>query len=465
MNANEERAVKRVDRGLGGIDARRIARNAGWLYVRLAVVTVSGLIAVRVVMNALGISGFGVFSAVSGAVSLVFFLQWTMELSVRRFLCVETGKGTAPSLAETLTGGLLLALAAALLFTLGVETAGRWFVQEKMSLGGESVGTVLTLLQLLVCAQVLDTIRLPFEALIVASERMVFFAKVSVLEALLALGAAGAVAFVGGRGLEAYAGLLLVKSAVVFLVSAIYCRRTFGRLVAFRRGVWRRFAEQAAFFGKSLLGDTANMLKYHGVNMLVNVYAGPAFNASWNMSMQVGTSLYGLVGNFQQAFFPQIVRFWTREDKRPFVVLLAETLRWSAIIMGTCVVPLLVLTGPVLLLWIGGTLPPQASAFTRCVAVHYFFDALIGPLHTAIVATGNVLRYNIFISLIMASSFFLAWACLAGGLPAWTSIASVAAVNVIAFLYRLHYVRRHLGVATLPLLRRAFFPVTAFPAE
>ena len=126
---------------------------------------------------------------------------------------------------------------------------------------------------------------------------------------------------------------------------------------------------------------------------------------------------------------------------------------------------LLVLTGPVLLLWLGGTLPPQALAFTRCVAVHYFFDALIGPLHTAIVATGRILGYNVCISVIMASSFFLAWACLAGGLPAWTSIASVAAVNVIAFLYRLHYVRRHLGVAVLPLLRKAFFPATVFHVE
>lgn len=458
-------AMKRSGCDSDGIEARRIARNAGWLYVRLAVVTVSGLIAVRVVMNALGVSGYGVYTAVSGAVSLIFFLQWTMELAVRRFLCVEIGKGDSSSLAETLTGGLLLALAAVLLFAGIAETAGRWFVREKMSLGGESVGTALLMLQLLVCSQVLETVRLPFEALIVASERMVFFAKVSVLEALLALGAAGAVAFAGGRGLEAYAVFLLVKSAVILLVSASYCRRTFGRLVAFRRDVWRRFANQTAFFGKSLLGDVANMLKYHGVNLLVNVHAGPVFNASWNMSMQVGVSLYGLVGNFQQAFFPQIVRLWGREDKRPFVVLLAGTLRWSAIIMGICVVPLLALTGPVLLLWIGGTLPPQALAFTRCVAVHYFFDALIGPLHTAIVATGRILGYNVCISVIMASSFFLAWACLAGGLPAWTSVASVAAVNVVAFLYRLHYVRRHLGVAALPLLRKAFLPVTAFPQE
>lgn len=441
-----------------GIDARRIARNAAWLYVRLAVVTVAGLVTVRVVMKALGVSGFGVYSAVSGAVSLIFFLQWTMELAVRRFLCVEIEGEDRASLAVTFTGGLLLALLLGVLFVAVAETVGRWFVLNKMSFDVVSVETVLTVMQLLVFVCFVDVIRLPFEALVVSSEKMVFFAKISVVEALLSLGAAGAVAFVGRRGLETYATFLALKSMIVFLLSALFCRRTFGRIVVWRKGVFRRFLDQGGFFSKNTLSDIANMFKNQGVNMLVNVYAGVAFNASWNMSMRIGSSLYGLVANFQQAFFPQIVKLWGHADKRPFVVLMAGTMRWSTIIMGACVLPLLLLTRPVLSFWLGGDLPPEAPAFTRCVAVYIFFDALIGPLHTAIVATGKVFVYNLCISVVMASSFFLAWGCLVVGLPTWTSVGAVAFVNALAFLYRLYYVRRHLGVRILPFLRKAFVP-------
>lgn len=110
MNGRGIICAEMGDGNKDGIDARRIARNAAWLYVRLAVVTVAGLVTVRVVMKALGVSGFGVYSAVSGAVSLIFFLQWTMELAVRRFLCVEIEGEDRASLAVTFTGGLLLAL-------------------------------------------------------------------------------------------------------------------------------------------------------------------------------------------------------------------------------------------------------------------------------------------------------------------------------------------------------------------
>lgn len=440
------------------IDARRIAQNTGWLYVRLCVVTLAGLVSVRMVMNALGVSGFGVYSAVSGAVALIFFLQWTMELTIRRFLCVDIGRGDASGLSETFSAGMLLAAVLCAAFALVGLTAGRWFVVSRMSVDAEYGAAALFVLNAMIVLQTLETLRMPFEALIVASERMSFFAKVSIVEALLSLGAAGAVTLVGRRGLEVYSALLALKSVAVLMICARFCRRSHPGVVALRRVSWARFGEESAFFLKSVLSDVANMFKNQGVNMLINVYAGVPFNASWSMSMRIGSSLYGLVANFQQAFFPQIVRFWGCDDKRPFAVLLAGTLRWSTIIMGVCVLPIVVFTPCVLTLWIGGELPPQAVAFTRCVAVFFFFDALIGPLHTAIVATGKVFAYNVCVSLVMASSFPLAWACLAGGLPAWTSVASVAAVNVLAFLYRLHYVRAHLGVAVLPLLRKAFVP-------
>ena len=447
-----------VDDGRDWVDARRIARNAAWLYIRLAVVTIAGLLAVRVVMKELGIPAFGVYSAVSGVVTLVFFLQWTMELAVRRSLCVERGGKDGSLLAEAFTGGILFALLLDVAFVVVSETVGKWFVVHKMSLGPESSETAVRVMRLCVLTCAVGVVRLPFEALIVSSERMAFFAKVSTVEALLSLGAAGAVALVGSRRLETYAAFLLFESVAVFLLSAIYCRRALGAQVAWRTGVFRRLREQAGFFLKSMLSDVSNMFKNQGVNMLINVYAGAAFNASWHMSMRIGTSLYGLAANFQQAFFPQIVKLWGRAVKRLFLALMAWTMRWSALVMGACALPLLLLTKPVLSLWLGGMLPPEAVAFTRCVAVYIFFDALIGPLHTAIVATGKVLKYNVCMSLVMAASFFVAWACLAGGLPAWTSVASVAAVNAIAFLYRLHYVRNDLGVALLPFLKRAFFP-------
>ena len=412
----------------------------------------------RIVMNALGVAGFGLFSAVSGAVSLIFFLQWTMELTVRRFLCVEIGADDAVGLSRSFSAGVMLAVAVCVAFVLVGETGGRWFVLTQMAYDKSLTDAAVYVLQMSIAFSAVETLRLPFEALIVASERMSFFAKVSVVEALLSLAAAVLASVFCGRGLEVYVTLLALKSVVVMVISWHYCRRRFPSVTAGFALEWRRFADQGLFFLKTMLSDVANMFKNQGVNMLVNVYAGVAYNASWSLSMRIGSSLYGLVANFQQAYFPQIVRLWPHEDKRPFVVLMAGALRWSLIIMGVCTLPLFVLAGPLLVWWIGGQLPPEAVHFTRCVAVYLFFDALIGPLHTAIVATGRVFAYNVCVSSVMVSGFFLAWLCLSFGLPPWTSVGSVAFANVLAFIYRLCYVHRNLGVSVVQILRRAFVP-------
>lgn len=80
--------------------------------------------------------------------------------------------------------------------------------------------------------------------------------------------------------------------------------------------------------------------------------------------------------------------------------------------------------------------------FLRMVALQFFFEALAIPFDTAILAAGRIARYEILLTTLLGSSFFLAWIFQAAGLPAWTATGAVALVNGFAFLFRLAYVRR-----------------------
>ena len=442
----------------GAVDVRRIARNTGWLSLRLVLSTAANLMAVRLVVRALGISGFGVFSAVVGVLEVAFFLRWTLEVSVRRFLCHAFAHDDRGAWRRTFSSGCILAFFLSLVFAGLAETAGSWFLDSKIDISPDVRASTSTFFHVGVVWMVLEALRMPWSALVVSVERMDFLTKVEVLESALSLLAAGAVGLVGPSGLVFYGVLLLLKSAVVLAVFLVYCKRCFPDRVGFCPIGVRDVAEQASFFAKGLLTDVANLLKYHGVNLLLSVYAGTAYNASWNAAMKIGNGLYGLVGGFQEAVFPQIVRSWAQEDRHPFVALLAYAVRWSAILVGVCVLPLLFFTRTVLELWLGQELPPEAVAFARCVGVHFLFDALSAPLRTAVFATGRILRYQMAVSVAMGFGFVLAWCFLSSGFPAWTSVGAVALSNVLAFAYRLWYVQRHLGVSGSALLRRAFLP-------
>lgn len=439
-----------------GFDAKRIARNTGYLYFRLAVVTVADLIAVKAVLNALGVTGYGVFSAVTGVVTSLLFLNGTLRGTAQRFLSFEAGKVKKGDVAGAFAAVSGLTVVLCVLIVLIGETAGIWFLKTWVKFPVDARPSALAIFHLGIVGMVLRTLQVPFDSLIVATERMDFFAKISVIEALTTLGASYAVMLAPSAKTEYYAVFLLIDAALILAIFAWYCRRRFPSVRFSLRFRLVHILEQGGFFSWSILGAIANVLKYQGVSMLVSVYAGTLFTATWSMAMKIGFNLYGIVGNFQQAFFPQVVKLWAHANKRPFYILTAGTLRWSFLLMGICVAPLLFATRPVLDFWIGGELPPQAVAFTRCVAVHFLFDALTGPLSTAIVATGRIAHYQIGLSLVMGSGFVVAWIALSLGLPPWTSVGSVAATNALALVYRFAYMRRHMGLHVIPFLRCAF---------
>ena len=430
-----------------GYDARRIAWNTAWLYVRLAVVTVADVLAVRVVMTALGVEDFGVFSAVAAVVTSLLFLNGTLQSTIQRFLSRAFGSGGRSDdvSAEFAVDLGLTAILCAGIACLG-ETAGLHYVVRCLDLADDRLPAAVSVLHIGVMVMVLRTLVVPFQALIISSEQMNAFAAISVIEAVLSLGSAFGMRFVPDCRIEAYAGLLLVAALVVLALYVVTCLRRHPSLRLVPTFRPSRLGESGAFFSWTVLSSLANALKYQGVAMLVGAYAGIAYSATWNISMKIGTSLYAIIGNFQQAYFPQIMKLWMAKDKRPFVLLLTLAQRWSALLMGVFCLPLAIAPGPILAFWIGGELPPQSVAFTRCVAIHFFIDALTGPLNTAALARGRLSDYMPFNALTMGSGFVLAWACLASGLPPWTSVASVLVSNVLSLAYRLWYVRVRMGI-------------------
>ena len=423
-------------------DRVRIVKNAGWLFVRLGVATLADLLVVRLIVGGFGVARFGAYAAILSVVSFVFFLRWAVELAIRRFLSVACGRGGSADVARIFSAGCVFSALVCAVLLLGAETVGLYFADTRLVLDADGRSLLAPVFQLGVAALAVETLRMPFEALIIASERMAFFAKASVASALMGLLSAGAALLVKGGRVEVFMACCLGQAMVLLGLYWGFCRRhlpDFARFVMFRR---EDLAGIVRFFLKSLPSDLANVLKNDGVGLVLNALAGVRYNATYRMSSRVGTSVYGIVGSFQQAYFPALVKAWSVGDRDTLRSLLAFTLRVSAAMSAVFVLPLLLATGPILSFWIGSGLPPEAVAFVRCVAVHYFFSALTAPLHTLVLATGRIGVYQLIVAGFMVAGFALAWGALVCGLPAWSSVAAVALTNAFSFVYRVFCVRR-----------------------
>ena len=426
-------------------DAREIGKNTAFLYFRAAVTAMAGLFATRVVLRELGDTGYGMYCAVAGVAAVVFFVEGALFQTARRFLscALSDGEDKDASGAFAATMGLALSVCAALAI-IG-ETAGRWFVFTRLSLPRESADSVSLLVHLFIAANVMRLLTTPFEARVFASERMGYFWKVSLVEALALVAAALAVTVVPSRKPESYAAFCLLVSVLRLLIGALYCKRMYADVRFCPYVGFGRLRTQFDFFFWSVFYDVANILKYSAAGLLVNIYAGVEYSASWSVSRRVGVLMCEIALNFHNACFPGAVKRWASDRMDQFRCFTGWSFRLSAAIALVAAIPLLVFTERILRFWLGGELPPEAVMFTRCMVVHYLFEALAGPLTTAIVATGRIARYQFWMVTFAAAGFLLAWAVLACGLPAWVGVAAATLMNAMAFLYRVHFAVRNLG--------------------
>ena len=395
----------------------------------------AGFIAVRLAMDTLGVNGFGTYAAVASVAGFLGFFSGALGESCRKYFSEAMGGGR--DLRRTFAFAFAVATAGALAVAVAGEVVGLILVKTAFNLSGDSA---VTAYHLVVAAAALSVLRVPFEAAVVASERMRAFLFAGLLEAVVVL-AAACLPQVLARDLRlpAYAGVLAVGEGAL-LVFFVGCGRRvlgsvpFPRLTDAVDGLMR-------FFGWCSVRSLSTDVKYRGTEMLINVFSGAAFNSTWRAAMRLGSLLYMVVGSFQLAFTPRLMKLRAAGDGRGFFRLLLAAEAVSFGLLTAVAVPVAVWAPEVVRLWLGASAPPQIVAFIRVFAVHFVFDALNGPLHAAITTAADSSRYQLVVSLVMGSGFLFALGALAAGLPAWSAPAGVALANVLSFGYRLAVLR------------------------
>ena len=446
------------------VDNSRIAKNTVYLYIRMIFVLGANFFAVRVLLEALGVDDYGLFNLIVGFVTLFTLLNGAMQSTVQRFLCFELGKEKGGDTKAVFAVCLVLFAALAGLILVASETVGLWFVNCKLNIPPGRERSAAVVYQLSILVMLAKTMQIPFTALIVSYERMGVFAKISIVEAALTLGAALALKFLSGDLLIWYTSLYTLATLVVVAVYAGFCRVHFAEARFPRRIERDRIGSIGSFFSWSIFGAVANMLKQQGLNVLLNMFFGVAFNATWAVANKVGAAVNQLIINFQQAFNPQIVKSWAEEDKQPFYHLLISSSRFSFVLMWIFALPLMAGCEFFLGIWLKGEIPPQLVLFVNLTVVYLLFDALSGPLWIAVQATGKIAAYQIQVSLLIGSSFFLSWLAFALGAPAWATMAINTAVNGVCLVYRIVFLKWKVGFPAVSYLRKTILPTVAVAA-
>ena len=426
------------------LEQRKIAANAIFLFGRLLVMASAEVLAVGIVLRALGETGYGVYSAVTGVALLFLTAVEGMELTARRFISCAMGAGSgtkdvSSAFAAVLQLSLLLAGAAVLLG----ETIGLWFACSRISVPSGFSNGIPFVFRMAEVVVLLKLVQLPFSALIYSAERMSVLAAIGLIDALLTVLAALAARWLGG--LAVFASAVAAGAFCTFALHVVCALRVHPvRIVIAAQ--FGRLVEMGRFFLWGCLGAVGNLLKYRGTSIALAVYAGVAFNATWESSLRMGSLLGALTASYQLASAPAIYKFWatgpgTDVGRRLGRILLA--------VVALAIVPaslVFVFAPNVIRFWLDADLPPQIVAFVRCFCLNVVVDAFSGPLTIGILATGRVALYQSVAFSLSAAGFLGGWIALVCGQPPWVAVAAVVASNALACLYRWLHLRWFAGV-------------------
>lgn len=436
---------------------KRIAKNTIMLYIRMLILMLISLYTSRVVLQELGVVDFGIYNIVGGVIVLFSFINGAMVTSIQRFLNYELGRNNMQEAEKIFAASINIYLIISILFLIISETVGIWFLNAYIKIPIHRINAANWVFQLTIIATILNTFRAPYNAVIIAYEKMTFYAYTSIIEAGLKLGFVYLIIYFSDR-LISYAFFLVIVSFIILIMYIFYCYKQF-RICrkydfCFNR---ERYQTLVSFSGWSLLGSITNMGAFQGISILLNIFFGVKINAAMGIANQVNNAVYHFVSNFQTAFNPQLVKLYASKQLLQFQNLVLNTSRYSYYLLLLIALPLVIYCEDILGLWLR-KIPEYAIVFCKLLIISSLFDALSGPLWMSVQAYGKIRIYQIIISLLLLSTLIIAWIAIKLGGNPTIVIAVKLIVNICVYLFRLLFCYNRLNFPIKLYLKKVVSP-------
>lgn len=409
----------------------------------------------RIILNVLGVQDYGIYNVVGGVVAMFSVISGALSSAISRFITFELGKGkdNFDRLNIIFSSSVNIQFGIAfIVFAIG-EIVGLWFLNYKMNIPPDRLEAANWVLQCSLLAFCINLISVPYNACIIAHERMKAFAYVSILEALLKLGVCFLIIISPIDKLVSYSTLLVGVSICIRSTYTIYCHRHFEEShyhFVFDKEILK---EMMGFAGWNFFTNSAYIFNTQGVNILINLFFSVSVNAARGIATQVDYAVMQLVNSFTTALNPQITKNYAAGNMDEMFTLVCRGAKFSFFLLFIFGLPILVETEYILTVWLK-LVPPHAVNFVRLAIIASMVNILGKTGYTAVMATGQIRRYVIWITMVGCLVFPLTWLAFELGAPSESTYIAFIIVYTVVEIVRLWLMKEQLN-----------FPVSMFMRE
>ena len=420
---------------------KRIAKNTLALYIRTLITLAVGLFTSRVVLNVLGVDNFGIYNVVGGVVAMFNIVTASLSQSISRYLTFELGKNNKQRLHMIFSTSVNIQILMSIVIVILTEVIGAWFLNNKMNIPSDRLYAANWVLQFSILAFIVNLISVPYNAAIIAHEKMKAFAYVSILEAVMKLLIAYLLYISFVDKLITYAFLLLFVSIIIRLVYGQYCKRYFEECNYSFVFDKKLFIDMSKFAGWNFLASTAYIFNTQGINIISNMFFGVAINAARGVATQVDGITRNFVNSFTTAIRPQIVKSYSSGETEYMNNLVCSGAKYSYFLMLFFALPFMFEAESILKVWLK-LVPAHSPNFIRLILIVSLICLLGDTMYTSILAIGKLKKYMIYETCITCLVFPISYFVFFINMPPESAYIIFAIAYIFLILLRLWYLNR-----------------------
>jgi len=424
---------------------KTIAKNTLMLYIRMFLSMVVGLYTSRVVLSTLGVSDFGVYNAVGGVVGMFSFLQSALSGATSRFIAYELGHGNEDNLSKTFNSAFIVHVGIALLVFSFTETVGIWVLNHKIVIpvGRESAAKVI--LQASMFTGILSTLNVPFNACIIAHERMSFYAYIELLHVFLKLLIVFLLPILPFDKLKSYSILLMLTSVLIIVINNTFCRHNFKECHLRNNPDKTIMKEMISFSLYNLFGNFGSMVNRQGIVILINNFFGVVANAASGLATTAANVISSFANNIITAFRPPITKSYSSGNYSDVEKLSLLAFLLSTYLFSLFAVPAGIEMEKLMDLWQKEHVPDNTVLFTRIILLCTYFGILRYIATITIHATGRVKIMSLFNGLVLTCNPVLIYCCFKFSAPAHTAYLCYLCANISLFIISVCLMTHYVG--------------------
>lgn len=439
-------------------NSKRVAKNTLLLYIRMLLLMAIGLFTSRVILQTLGVEDFGIYNVVGGFVAIFGVLCSSLSAAASRFLTYEMGKGNNEKLKKVFSTTLIIHFLLAIAIAIICEAVGIWFVNNKMIIAPERIIAANWVFQFSILSFCLGVLIVPYNAAIIAHEKMSVFAYISIFDGVAKLLICYLLLISPIDRLVFYAFLHVLVSLIRSALFFFYCKRSFFECTIYLKFEKSLIKEIFGFASWNFIGASSAILRDQGGNIIINLFFGPVVNAARAVSNQVSSAVSGFVQNFMTALNPQITKSYASGESEYMMKLVFYGSRLSYYMLLLLSLPILISTDYLLDLWLD-IVPDYSGLFVRLILVFSMIESISNPLITAQLATGDIRNYQLIVGGIQLMNLPISYVILKMGGPPETIMYVAIILSLCCLTTRLIMLRKMIDLDALDFFRRVILNV------